>query len=433
MGNNLKKTVLKAGWVPGTETAIAKIAVSIVGLMICYYTLYSGYTEYQQIVEQQAAGVLNEVRANNLPLPPLETLTDIATAADKLPPQGKVTFLLDHQNKIITLLKSQKDTLSSDQKENLKEIINFLTQRIEDARTQANKIAMQDFIKELLKSAVDPFLLQAFGFTGMGLMGIIMTGIFVVYAMGAYEIHVNVIQKGTQMLLEAILGHEAGVNREVFEKIFDLFKTSQLSTRQQVIALNALMNNIIEYRDTHAISELEGKKLQQVADELRRLYEREDQIEKEIIKSLRNADRKSRGAGWVPGIDDIAVAKLIIGICIYIVYYVLFLDDYEEYKQMYQAVYGEGTSSNSILKNLTDNLIASDQWHPHKKLFFILEHQHNIYAFLNAKGDSLSSDQKEHLKEIVNFLTNQIENTREPDNKRALQDFIKECKKFLDD
>ncbi|KAM9977974.1 hypothetical protein ACTFIY_002738 [Dictyostelium cf. discoideum] len=151
MGNNLKKTVLKAGWVPGTETAIAKIAVSIVGLMICYYTLYSGYTEYQQIVEQQAAGVLNEVRANNLPLPPLETLTDIATAADKLPPQGKVTFLLDHQNKIITLLKSQKDTLSSDQKENLKEIINFLTQRIEDARTQANKIAMQDFIKECNK------------------------------------------------------------------------------------------------------------------------------------------------------------------------------------------------------------------------------------------------------------------------------------------
>ncbi|KAM9977944.1 hypothetical protein ACTFIY_009621 [Dictyostelium cf. discoideum] len=85
------------------------------------------------------------------------------------------------------------------------------------------------------------------------------------------------------------------------------------------------------------------------------------------------------------------------------------------------------------IANLTDNLIASDQWHPHKKLFFILEHQHNIYAFLNAKGDSLSSDQKEHLKEIVNFLTNQIENTREPDNKRALQDFIKECKKFLDD
>ncbi|KAM9977973.1 hypothetical protein ACTFIU_011307 [Dictyostelium citrinum] len=273
---------------------------------------------------------------------------------------------------------------------------------------------------KVLKSAVDPFLLQAFGFTGMGLMGIIMTGIFVVYAMGAYEIHVNVIQKGTQMLLEAILGHEAGVNREVFEKIFDLFKTSQLSTRQQVIALNALMNNIIEYRDTHAISELEGKKLQQVADELRRIMKQN--FKNPIIK-----------AGWVPGIDDIAVAKLIIGICIYIVYYVLFLDDYEEYKQMYQAVYGEGTSSNSILKNLTDNLIASDQWHPHKKLFFILEHQHNIYAFLNAKGDSLSSDQKEHLKEIVNFLTNQIENTREPDNKRALQDFIKECKKFLDD
>lgn len=155
---------------------------------------------------------------------------------------------------------------------------------------------------KVLKAAVDPFLLQAFGFTGLGVMGGVMGVIIVVvtfkYALASYEIHVNVIQKGTQMLLEATLGHEVGVKRDVFEKVFELFKTSQLSNGQQVTALKALLNNIIEYRDTHAISELEGKKLQQVADELRRLYEREDQIEKEINKILSKASKRA-GGGWI--------------------------------------------------------------------------------------------------------------------------------------
>lgn len=140
MKQNLKKTVLKAGWIPGTETAIAKMVISICVIFAGYYTLYSAYAEYNQIVEQNAQAVLSEVTSSNMPVPPLESLTDILVASEKLSPQSKVNFLLEHQTKIISLLKVQGDTLSPDQKENLKEIVNFLTKRIEDTREQANKI-----------------------------------------------------------------------------------------------------------------------------------------------------------------------------------------------------------------------------------------------------------------------------------------------------
>lgn len=86
-----------------------------------------------------------------MPVPSLESLTDILVASEKLSPQSKVTFLLDHKNKIISLLKVKGDTLSLDQKENLNEIINFLTKRMEDTKEQANKIAMKDFIKDCNK------------------------------------------------------------------------------------------------------------------------------------------------------------------------------------------------------------------------------------------------------------------------------------------
>ncbi|KAM9955023.1 hypothetical protein ACTFIR_012867 [Dictyostelium discoideum] len=275
-------------------------------------------------------------------------------------------------------------------------------------------------------SAIDPFLFQTFGFTGLGVMAVMTgTAVFVVtikYAMESYEIHVNVIQKGTQMLLEATLGHEAGVNREVFDKIFELFKTSKLSNGQQVTALKALMNNIIEYRDTHAISELEGKKLQQVADELKRIMKQN--CKTPIIK-----------AGWVPGAET-AIAKIIVGVCVVIVGYYTICSGYAEYQQIVeqhaQAVISEVTSSNMPLpplETLTDIATAADKLSPQGKVTFLLDHKNKIISL--AQRDTLSEEQKENLKEIINFLTQRIEDSRTQANKIAMQDFIKECNNYI--
>jgi hypothetical protein len=155
---------------------------------------------------------------------------------------------------------------------------------------------------KLLKASLDPFLLQSFEYGALsalcGLIGIL--GMLYMYKSAAisYDIHINVIQKGTQMILDATLGHEVGVNREIFDNLFEVFKSNKLNHEQQVKALKALMNNIIEYLDTQALSELEGQKLQKVAAELRRLYERELKFEELINEVLKHSYKKSKGS-WI--------------------------------------------------------------------------------------------------------------------------------------
>lgn len=156
---------------------------------------------------------------------------------------------------------------------------------------------------KVLKAAMDPFLASAIvqGTYGTGVLivsivlGFISIGFFYKSGLEHYEIHKNVIVNGTQILLQASLEHEPGINREVFLVLFDLFEQYKLSPEGKSQALNSIINNLNEYRDTQAISELEGQKLQQVINELKRLYEIEVDLQTKLNQLLQNNKKKSKG------------------------------------------------------------------------------------------------------------------------------------------
>jgi hypothetical protein len=146
----------------------------------------------------------------------------------------------------------------------------------------------------VLKSGIDPFLIQAIELGVLGTITLISTigaifGIIFMFkkASIAYDIHINVIVQGTQILLDEVLGHEPGIRREVINTVLALLDQHNLGLEDQINVLEAIRNNIIEYRDTQAISELEGQKLQQVFKELETIIQNKTEKLKEIIKVLK--------------------------------------------------------------------------------------------------------------------------------------------------
>ena len=162
------------------------------------------------------------------------------------------------------------------------------------------KFKVQNLFKEkkVLKSGLDPFLAQAISYGGLGTGMIIVgiVGILFCYNMASknYEIYINVTLKGTELILQAVLGHEAGVNREVFNVLFDIFQQYNLNLEDQIKALQTIKQNIIGYRDTQAISELEGQKLQQVANELERIINNKSEIVSQLEAALKKVPTKRK-------------------------------------------------------------------------------------------------------------------------------------------
>lgn len=148
--------------------------------------------------------------------------------------------------------------------------------------------------KKILKSGLDPFLAQAVGYSGIGTALVITVICFFIMASRNYEIYINVTLKGTELILQATLGHEAGVNREVFNHLFEIFKQYNLNLEDQIKALQTIKYNIIEYRDIQAISELEGQKLQQVANELEQIINEKSEILNEVEATLKQVPTKRK-------------------------------------------------------------------------------------------------------------------------------------------
>jgi hypothetical protein len=139
----------------------------------------------------------------------------------------------------------------------------------------------------VLKSGIDPFLMTAID-SGIVGVALIIFGILLIYKQTFvnYELH-TVIISGTQILLEGILGHEIGIQREIINTLLALLDQHNLGLEDQIKVLEAIRNNIIEYRDTQAISELEGQKLQQVSKELETIIQNKTEKLKEVIKVLK--------------------------------------------------------------------------------------------------------------------------------------------------
>ena len=159
------------------------------------------------------------------------------------------------------------------------------------------KFKEQNIRKEqkILKSGFDPFLAQAVGYGGVGTI-LAITVLYFFYTMASknYEIYINVTLRGTELILQAVLGHDAGVNREVFNELLEIFKQYNLTLEDQIKALQTIKQNIIEYRDTQAISELEGQKLQQVANELERIINSKSEIVNQVKAVLKQVPTKRK-------------------------------------------------------------------------------------------------------------------------------------------
>ena len=159
---NYFKQVLKSGWIPGTEIILVKTVTKIIfGLCVVYIGAYIGYTaidsavstglqEYQELAEQNATKILNEVsnNNNNMQLPSLETLTTILDGAKFLSIEEKVIYFLEHKHALLNIIKNNQE-LPAEELENLNEIIKYINKAANKANEIAIKNAAQDFMRDM--------------------------------------------------------------------------------------------------------------------------------------------------------------------------------------------------------------------------------------------------------------------------------------------
>jgi hypothetical protein len=145
--NNYFNNVKKTGWIPGTETAILKMVLGAVCMVVGYMTFMSGYTEFHGIAEANVTILVNEILKDPTGLPPLETLTDILNIANKMTPHEQAQYFLDHRNAILTVLQKNQN-LNELQVDNLNTILKHLNAVEANNNNTVNQTALNAFITE---------------------------------------------------------------------------------------------------------------------------------------------------------------------------------------------------------------------------------------------------------------------------------------------